>query len=74
MAAVTFTPEEVAASIRKHIPGFKIHYKPDYRQAIADTWPASLDDAPARRDWGWAHEYDLDRMTEDMLTNLKARI
>ncbi|MBS1656360.1 MAG: NAD-dependent epimerase, partial [Bacteroidetes bacterium] len=53
------------------IPGFKVNYKPDYRQSIADSWPQSIDDAVARNDWGWKQEYDLSKMTTDMLANLK---
>ncbi|MFN5813938.1 MAG: NAD-dependent epimerase, partial [Bacteroidota bacterium] len=57
-------------SIQKSIPEFKITYKPDYRQQIANSWPQSIDDAQARVDWGWKHEYDLDKMTQDMLQNI----
>lgn len=70
VGAISFSPKEIAASIQKHIPGFTIAYNPDYRQQIADSWPQSIDDSVARNDWGWAHEYDLERMTEDMLKNL----
>ncbi|HQR00810.1 MAG TPA: NAD-dependent epimerase, partial [Ferruginibacter sp.] len=57
--------------IKKHVPGFSISYKPDYRQPIADSWPQSIDDSVARADWGWKEEYDLAQMTKDMLDNLK---
>lgn len=70
ISAVSFSPKEIAAEIKKHIPEFTISYKPDYRQTIADSWPQSIDDTVARNDWGWKHEYDLDRMTKDMLDNL----
>jgi nucleoside-diphosphate-sugar epimerase len=72
VSAISFSPADIAASIKKHIPGFKISYKPDYRQAIADSWPQSIDDSVARRDWNWQHEYDLEKLTADMLKNLKA--
>ncbi len=70
LAAIDFTPEEIAAEISKHISGFKISYKPDSRQAIANSWPQSIDDSYARKDWGWKHEYDLQKMTDDMLQHL----
>jgi nucleoside-diphosphate-sugar epimerase len=70
IAGVSFDPEEIAASIRKHIPEFTISYKPDFRQAIADSWPASIDDTEARNHWGWKPEFDLDNMTKDMLHHL----
>ncbi len=70
LAGISFDPEEIAASIRKHIPEFEITYEPDFRQAIADSWPQSIDDSNARKDWGWAHEYDLAEMTKIMLENL----
>lgn len=71
LAGMTFTPGEIAASIKKQVPGFEISYAPDFRQAIADSWPGSIDDSAARRDWGWKPEYDLDAMTKDMLLHLK---
>ncbi len=71
LAGISFNPEEIAASIRKYIPGFTITYNPDFRQAIADSWPQSIDDARAQQDWGWKMDYDLDAMTKDMLDNLK---
>ncbi len=72
VAAITFAPEEIGDEIKKHIPEFKINFAPDYRQQIADSWPQSIDDSVARNDWGWKHEYDLSRMTADMLQNLRA--
>jgi nucleoside-diphosphate-sugar epimerase len=71
LAALSFNPQELAASIQKHIPDFTINYEPDFRQAIADSWPASIDDAVARKDWGWQHTIDLDKMTKIMIDNLK---
>ncbi len=69
---ISFTPEVLAAEIRKHLPDFSLAYTPnDPRQAIADSWPKSIDDAYARKDWAWKPEFDLSKMTTDMLTNLK---
>lgn len=75
VTAMNFTPEELAAEIRKHIPEFKIDYHVDpVRQAIADSWPNSLDDGAAREEWGWAPQYDLPAMVEDMLENLGRKL
>ena len=74
LAGISFAPEEIAAAIKKQIPDFEISYEPDFRQAIADSWPSSIDDSRARSDWGWKHEYDLDRMTETMLHHLKEKL
>ena len=71
LAAMSFTPTEIAAEIKKHIPEFNITYEPDFRQKIADSWPASIDDAEARKDWNWKHKFDLESMTVDMLEHLK---
>jgi nucleoside-diphosphate-sugar epimerase len=70
LAAMSFTPTEMAAEVKKHIPEFKISYEPDFRQKIADSWPASIDDHQAREDWGWKHKYDLEKTAVDMLENL----
>jgi len=71
LSGISFTPSEIAKSIQNYIPDFTISYKPDFRQKIADSWPASIDDSCARQDWGWKHKYDLDSMTKIMLENLK---
>lgn len=71
--AMSFTVGEMVESIRKHIPDFKINYKPDYRQQIADSWPNSIDDTAAREEWDWHPEWDLETMTKDMLEHLQAR-
>ena len=70
ISAMSFSPADIGASIKKHIPDFSMQYSPDYRQKIAESWPKSIDDTVSRRDWGWKEEYNLDRMTEDMLRNL----
>lgn len=71
LSAISFTPKEIAAEIKKHIADFTITYNPDFRQKIADSWPSSIDDSRAREDWGWNHEFDLAKMTQVMLENLK---
>jgi len=71
LSGMSFSPKEIAAEIEKHIPEFSIVYKPDYRQQIADSWPQSIDDGVARKDWGWKEEFNLGSMTKDMLENLK---
>lgn len=71
LGSMSFTPNEVAKSIQKHIPDFTISYAPDFRQQIADSWPSSIDDTPARKDWGWQPGFDLDQTTVEMLENLK---
>lgn len=71
LAAMSFTPTEIANEIKKHIPEFTITYHPDFRQKIADSWPASIDDSAAREDWNWNHKFDISSMTKDMLDHLK---
>ena len=70
LSAMSFTPKEIAAVIAKEKPGFEISYEPDFRQAIADSWPSSINDSEARKDWNWQHDYDLESMTKVMLENL----
>ncbi|MDO6810005.1 NAD-dependent epimerase/dehydratase family protein [Zobellia galactanivorans] len=70
LAAMSFTPAQIAEQIKKHIKDFKISYKPDFRQAIADSWPSSIDDSKARTDWGWQARFDLENTTKEMLENL----
>lgn len=70
LAAMSFTPAQIGAEIARHLPGFTLDCEPDYRQAIAATWPRSIDDSRARADWGWAPEFDLPAMVNDMLTAL----
>jgi len=67
VGAVSFSAGELAAAIRRHIPEFTVTYEPDFRQAIADSWPSSLDDSCAREEWGWKPDYDLEAMVKDML-------
>jgi len=72
ISGMSFSPEEIASEIKKHIPEFTIDYVPDYRQAIANSWPGSIDDSVARNDWGWKPGFNLSAMTIDMLDNLKS--
>jgi len=73
LGAMSFSAGELADEIRKHIPGFECKYKPDFRQTIADSWPQSIDDSAARREWSWKSKYDLPTMTKDMLDKLSKR-
>ncbi len=70
LAAISFSPKELYVSIKEHYPDFTISYEPDFRQAIADSWPDSIDDSRAREDWGWKHDFDLPEMTADILKHL----
>jgi nucleoside-diphosphate-sugar epimerase len=73
LGGLSFTPKQLADEIKKHIPSFTIDYKPDFRQAIADSWPHSIDDSIARKDWGFNHNYDLSKMTEIMIREIRAK-
>jgi nucleoside-diphosphate-sugar epimerase len=74
VAGISFSPEEIAAAIKKEIPEFEISYAPDFRQQIAESWPSSIDDSVAQKDWNWKPEYNLESMTKDMLLHLKASV
>jgi len=73
IGSMSFSASELASEIKKHIPNFKLEYKPDFRQAIADSWPQSIDDTAARKEWGWKPSYNLSSMTKDMLEKLGER-
>ena len=70
IAGCSFTPSELAAIIQRSIPTFSISYTPDFRQAIADSWPASIDDSAARLDWGWQSDYDTEKLSATMLSEI----
>lgn len=72
LAAISFSAEELAKEVNRHLP-IQVEYQPDQRQKIADSWPRSIDDSQARIDWGWQHEFDLPKMTEEMLAKLKIK-
>ena len=74
VTAISFAPRDIAEEIKKRIPEFEIEYKPDFRQQIAESWPRTIDDSKAREDWGWQHEYTLDKMVDDMMTNLAKKL
>ena len=74
VAAMSFSAGDLAAEIRKHLPEFSVTYSPDSRQAIADSWPRSIDDSVARRDWGWREKHELPTMVTDMLSRLRHRL
>lgn len=67
VTAMSFTPEDLFDKIAKYVPELRVSYKPDSRQLIADSWPQVFDDCEARADWGWKHDYDLDRLVADMM-------
>ncbi len=71
LGGISFTPKQLAESIKAEIPDFEISYEPDFRQPIADSWPSSIDDSQAQKDWNWKHEFDLEKMTKAMLKGLK---
>jgi nucleoside-diphosphate-sugar epimerase len=74
VAGLSFSPKELASEIQKYIPDFKMSYESDYRQAIADSWPKSIDDSEAKTDWNWKSSFNLQELTSDMLTNIKTLV
>ncbi len=74
LGGISFTPKTISKAIQKEIPSFEIDYQPDFRQAIADSWPNSIDDTNAKRDWGWNHKFDLEAMVKVMLENVKVEL
>lgn len=74
LAAVSFSPQEIAQELAKHLPQLNVTYVPDFHQAIADSWPTSIDDSDARRDWGWQHQYGLPELVRAMFTHIKEKL
>ncbi len=74
VAGISFDPEELKTEILKHLPDFKMSYKPDFRQAIADSWPASIDDSIAKKDWGLNYKYDIENLTKTMLEGIRKKL
>lgn len=74
LGGMSFTPAELSSEIKKHLPDFSVTYQPDFRQAIADSWPASIDDSVAKKDWGLNYEFGVEEMTADMIKNLKVKL
>ncbi len=74
LSAISLTPKDLAESIQNYIPEFKIEYEPDFRQKIADSWPASIDDSSSRQDWGWQNQYSLEQITEEMIEGLRPKV
>jgi len=74
LAAISFSPEELANEIKKHIPDFEIEYNPDFRQSIAESWPQSIDDSAARSEWGWKHTFELPELVADMIEKLRNKL
>jgi nucleoside-diphosphate-sugar epimerase len=71
LTALSFSAKELADNVKKHINNFECTFKPDLRQKIADSWPSTIDDSQARKDWGWQHKFDLDKISIEMITHLK---
>src|SRR5690606_1321450 len=71
LAGFSFAPEQIAAEVKRHMPHFVMEFAPDHCQAIADSWPRSIDDSAARADWGWKPQYDLSAMVDDMFAHLR---
>jgi len=73
-AAVSFSPEQLAAEVAKLSPGFQMKYEPDFRQQIAESWPKTIDDSQAREDWGWTHVYGLEEMAQELYEKIKQKL
>ncbi|MFW5916264.1 MAG: NAD-dependent epimerase/dehydratase family protein, partial [Bacteroidota bacterium] len=74
LGGISFTPKELVAEIRKYLPALEVTYKPDFRQEIAESWPRSISDEAAQKDWGWQHEYDLQKMTAVMVEKISEKL
>ncbi len=73
LAGFSFTPKELADLIRKHLPDFSIDYNPDFRQAVAASWPESIDDSVARKDWNWSPDWTLEAMVQEMMEEISKK-